>query len=129
MSTALAFDTLAFASPMPGLEAAEGFSLRGIAGAEGLYALEVEEPRVRMFVADASVYVPDYEPAVPAASLEALGLASVANATVLVVVNPAPEKTTVNLMAPLLVNAEGTCLQVILDGAVYPLRAELARQV
>ncbi|WP_405474724.1 flagellar assembly protein FliW [Paenarthrobacter ilicis] len=126
MSTALAFDTLDFVSPMPGLESAEGFSLRGIAGAEGLYALEVAQPRVRMFVADAAVYVPDYQPVVPPAVLETLGMASTAEGNVLVVVNPAPGKTTVNLMAPLLVNADGRCLQVILDGAAYPLRAELA---
>ncbi|MCT9868446.1 flagellar assembly protein FliW [Paenarthrobacter aurescens] len=128
MSTALAFDTLAFASPMPGLESAEGFALRGVAGAEGLYALEVSEPRVRMFLADAAVYVPDYAPAVPAAAFQAVGLSSLSEATMLVVVNPTPEKTTVNLMAPILLNpADGTCVQVILDGAKYPLRAELAR--
>lgn len=128
MSTALAFDTLVFASPMPGLESADGFSLREVPGAQGLYALEVSEPRVRMFVADAAVYAPDYAPGIPAAALEALGLASVSELTVLVVVNPTPEKTTVNLMAPILLNpVDGSCLQVILDGAKYPLRAELAR--
>ncbi len=128
MRTALAFDTLTFASPMPGLESAEGFSLRGVAGAEGLYALEVTEPKVRMFVADAAVYVPDYAPGIPAAALEALGLSSLPEAMVLVVVNPTPEKTTVNLMAPILLNpADGVCVQAILDGAKYPLRAELAR--
>ncbi|MGJ3192714.1 flagellar assembly protein FliW [Paenarthrobacter nitroguajacolicus] len=128
MSTALAFDTLTFAAPMPGLESAEGFSLRGVYGAEGLYALEVAEPRVRMFVADAAVYVPDYEPTVQVDVLEALGVASLSEMTVLVVVNPTPEKTTVNLMAPIVLNpANGVCLQVILDGAKYPLRAELAR--
>lgn len=128
MSTALAFDTLTFASPMPGLESATGFSLRGVSGAEGLYALEVAEPRVRMFIADAALYVPDYAPTVPVAVLDALGVASLSQATVLVVVNPTPEKTTVNLMAPIVLNpADGVCVQVILDGAKYPLRAELAR--
>ncbi|SEI84055.1 flagellar assembly factor FliW [Arthrobacter sp. yr096] len=126
MSTALAFDTLTFASPMPGLESAEGFSLREVAGAEGLYALEIVQPRVRMFVANAAVYVPDYAPNIPASALEVLGLDAVSEVTVLVVVNPTPEKTTVNLMAPILLNpVDGVCVQAILDGARFPLRAEL----
>ncbi|MFE4197572.1 flagellar assembly protein FliW [Paenarthrobacter sp. NPDC056912] len=125
MSPAPVFETLTFASPMPGLESAEGFSLRGIAGAEGLYALEASTPRVRMFVADAAVYVPDYAPVISGAALDSLELAGSA-ATMLVVVNPTPDKTTVNLMAPIVVNpATGRCVQVILDGAKYPLRAEL----
>lgn len=127
MSTALAFESLTFAAPMPGLEGAGGFSLRGIPGAVGLFALEAEEPQVRMFLADASVYVPDYAPTIPAFALESVGLPAAGEGTLLVVVNPSPEKTTVNLMAPLLLNpATGVCLQVILDGGMYPLRAELA---
>ncbi|WP_347109892.1 flagellar assembly protein FliW [Paenarthrobacter sp. S56] len=121
------FDSLRFAAPMPGLETAEGFSLRGIPGAGGLFALEAVEPKVRMFVADASVYVPDYAPAIPGSALEAVGVSSPAEATTLVVVNPAAEKTTVNLMAPIVLNpATGTCIQVILADGKYPLRAELA---
>lgn len=126
MSAALAFDTLTFAAPMPGLESAEGFALRGVSGAEGLYSLEISEPRVRMFLADAAVYVPDYTPTIPGGVLESLGLTDGTDASTLVVVNPNPEKTTVNLMAPIVLNpSTGVCLQVILDGAKYPLRAEL----
>ncbi|HKU02150.1 MAG TPA: flagellar assembly protein FliW [Arthrobacter sp.] len=122
MSTA----TLTFASPLPGLESAEGFSLRGIVGAEGLFALESANPPARMFVADASVYVPEYAPVIPDTALAAVGLGSRGQGTTLVVVNPSPEKTTVNLMAPIVLNpATGACLQVILDGGRYPLRAEL----
>lgn len=118
--------SLTFAAPLPGLEAAEGFSLRGIPGANGLFALEAEEPQLRMFVADASVYVPDYAPVIPGAALAAVGLGSPVQGTTLVVVNPASDKTTVNLMAPIVLNpATGVCIQVILDGGRYPLRAEL----
>ncbi|MDO5863558.1 MULTISPECIES: flagellar assembly protein FliW [Paenarthrobacter] len=128
MSTALTSGTLRFASPLPGLEDAEGFTLREIAGAQGLFALEALEPKVRMFVADASVYVPAYAPVLPAFAVEAVGLASPADGNVLVVVNPSADKTTVNLMAPILLNpSNGVCLQVILDGGKYPLRAELAK--
>lgn len=119
--------SLTFAAPLPGLEAAEGFSLRGIPGATGLFALEAEEPQLRMFVADASVYVPDYSPVIPRFALEAIGVFPASEGTVLVVVNPASDKTTVNLMAPIVLNpATGVCIQVILDGGKYPLRAELA---
>ncbi|MHC6219493.1 flagellar assembly protein FliW [Arthrobacter sp. MMS24-S77] len=131
MSTGLAFSELSFTAPMPGLEAAEGFALRGIDGAPGLYAMEAGSPRIRMFLADAAVYVPDYVPAIPHSTLEALGLGSngldqAGLATVLVVVNPTPEKTTVNLAAPIVLNPEtGRCTQIVLDGEDYSLRAEL----
>jgi flagellar assembly factor FliW len=127
MSTALAFSELSFTAPMPGLEVADGFTLRGIAGAPGLYALESTSPRIRMFLADAAVYVPDYAPAIPRPTLEDLGLDRTELATTLVVVNPTPEKTTVNLAAPIVLNAEtGRCTQLVLDGKEYPLRAELS---
>ncbi|WAH99094.1 flagellar assembly protein FliW [Arthrobacter sp. MMS18-M83] len=137
MSTALAFSELSFTAPMPGLEAAEGFALRGIDGAPGLYAMESANPWIRMFLADAAVYVPDYAPAIPHSTLEVLGLDRTALdreeldgpglATVLVVVNPTPEKTTVNLAAPIVLNSEtGRCTQIVLDGDGYSLRAELS---
>lgn len=137
MSTALAFGELSFTAPMPGLEAAEGFALRGIDGAPGLYAMESASPRIRMFLADAAVYVPDYAPAIPHSTLEVLGLERTGSdrtgldrtgrATVLVVVNPTLEKTTVNLAAPIVLNPEtGRCTQVVLDGEDYSLRAELS---
>ncbi|MCX2749075.1 flagellar assembly protein FliW [Arthrobacter sp. MI7-26] len=142
MSTALAFSELSFTAPMPGLEASDGFALRGIDGAPGLYAMESANPRIRMFLADAAVYVPDYAPAIPHSTLEVLGLDRtgldgagldgnvpdpMGLATVLVVVNPTPEKTTVNLAAPIVLNPEtGRCTQIVLDGDDYSLRAELS---
>lgn len=132
MSTALAFSELSFTAPMPGLEAAQGFALRGIEGAPGLYAMESTSPRIRMFLAEAAVYVPDYAPAISHSTLEVLGLDGEGLdgprlATVLVVVNPTPEKTTVNLAAPIVLNPEtGRCTQIVLDGDRYSLRAELS---
>ncbi|UKA63505.1 flagellar assembly protein FliW [Arthrobacter sp. FW306-04-A] len=137
MSTALAFSELSFTAPMPGLEAADGFALRGIDGAPGLYAMESANPRIRMFLADAAVYVPDYAPAIPHSTLDVLGLDrtgldrngsdQMGLATVLVVVNPTQEKTTVNLAAPIVLNPEtGRCTQIVLDGDDYSLRAELS---
>ena len=42
------------------------------------------------------------------------------------VVNHSPEGTTVNLMAPIVLNeAARKCTQLVLDGREYPLRAVL----
>jgi flagellar assembly factor FliW len=46
---------------------------------------------------------------------------------VLVVANPGDSGTTMNLLAPIVVNAtSGASAQIILDGQDYPLRAELS---
>lgn len=132
MSTAQASRELSFTAPMPGLEASDGFALREIDGAPGLYAMESASPRIRMFLAEAAVYVPGYAPTIPRSTLEDLGLDRAGLdraglATILVVVNPTPQKTTVNLAAPIVLNPEtGRCTQLLLDSKEYPLRAELS---
>lgn len=125
MSTAMA---VSFTSPMPGLEPHVDFVLRGVDGAPGLFALEaVDRPELRLFVADAAVYVPDYAPQVPAAALEALQVKGAAHATTFVVVNPASGTPTVNLQAPIVLNPQNRrCTQIVLDGRDYPIRAELS---
>jgi len=81
---------------------------------------------VRLFLADAAVFAPSYAPPIPAASLEALELDERDAAQVLIVVNHSPGSTTVNLMAPIVLNrATGRCTQLVLDGRDFPLRAEL----
>lgn len=81
---------------------------------------------MRLFLADAAVFVPGYAPPIPTASLEALELEPGEAPRVLVVVNHSPGSTTVNLMAPIVLNP-GTrrCTQLVLDGRDYPLRADL----
>ena len=109
-----------FTAPMPGLEGLDGFTLRSVDGAHGLFALEAEAAAVRLFLADAAVYVPEYAPALPA------GARAAGQSTTLLVVNPGQGKPTVNLAAPLVLNPEtGVCTQVILDSNTYPLQAEL----
>jgi flagellar assembly factor FliW len=45
----------------------------------------------------------------------------------LVIANPGESGTTVNLLAPIVVNATtGVCAQVILDDQDWPLRAQLS---
>lgn len=126
MDTPLASLPLTFTAPMPGFEDLQDFTLRNVEGATGLYALEAGSTPVRLFLADAAVFAPSYAPPVPAASLEALGLDQREAPQVLIVLNHAPGSTTVNLMAPIVLNRfTGRCTQLVLDGRDYPLRAEL----
>ena len=118
--------SVSFTAAMPGLESVSDFTLRSVEGATGLYALESGSTPVRLFLADAAVFVPAYAPPVPAAALEALDLGKDEAPQVLVVLNHAPGSTTVNLMAPIVLNpATGRCTQLVLDGRDYPLRADL----
>lgn len=128
--TAVTATAVRFTSPMPGLEPHVDFVLRGVEGAPGLFALEAaDRPELRLFVADAAVYIPGFAPPVPAASLEALQLTGAAHATTLVVVNPASPTPTVNLQAPIILNPQiRRCTQIVLDGKDYPIRAELSAE-
>lgn len=119
---------LTFTAPPPGLDPLVDFSLDKIDGADGLYTLQASQnASLRLFVLDTAVYLPAYQPAVPPANTEALDLPVTDSLTFLVVANPSEGGTTVNLMAPILVNpATGRCTQVILDRGDWPIRAELA---
>ena len=116
-----------FTAPMPGLENVQDFTLRSVEGAPGLYALEAGSPSpVRLFLADAAVFVPGYAPPIPEATLQALEPGQGQALQVLVVLNHSPKATTVNLMAPIVLNpATRRCAQLVLDGREYPLRADL----
>ena len=115
-----------FTTPMPGLESVHDFALRNIDSAPGLFALESGSAPVRLFLADAAVFVPDYTPPLPGSALDALELGDGGTPQVLVVINHSPAATTVNLMAPIAFNpATRRCTQLVLDGKEYPLRAEL----
>jgi flagellar assembly factor FliW len=125
VSTAVLNTPVTFTAPMPGFENLHDFTLRSVEGAAGLYALEAGSG-MRLFLADAAIFAPSYAPPVPPAALEALGLSRASDAQVLIVVNHAPGSTTVNLMAPIVLNRDsGSCTQLVLDGRDYPLRAEL----
>jgi flagellar assembly factor FliW len=117
-----------FTAPMPGLENVQNFTLRSVDGATGLYALESGSPGpIRLFLADSAVFVPGYAPPVPAAALQALELGPAEHPQVLVVLNHSATATTVNLMAPIVLNpATSRCTQLVLDGRDYPLRADLS---
>ncbi|MET1154894.1 flagellar assembly protein FliW [Arthrobacter sp.] len=116
-----------FTAPIPGLENVHDFTLRSVEGAAGLYALEAGSPSpVRLFLADAAMFAPGYAPPVPEATLQALALEQDQARQVLLVLNHSPGSTTVNLMAPIILNrGTGRCTQLVLDGRDFPLRAEL----
>jgi flagellar assembly factor FliW len=121
--------TLTFVTPPPGLSPHVEFSLDDIEGAPGLHTLRASaDASVRLFVVEASMYVPDYAPAFTEEHLLDVGADARADAEVLVVTTLDSDGPVVNLLAPVLVNsATGAATQVILDGSDFPLRARLAR--
>lgn len=122
--------TLTFVTPPPGFAPHVDFSLTEIEGAIGLFSLQAAgAPELRLFVLDASTYVPDYHPEISDEQAASLGLTESEQALVLVVANPGTDgSTTTNLMAPIVINGStGACAQFILDNQEWPLRAELAR--
>jgi len=121
--------TLTFVTPPPGLSPHVEFALDDIEGAPGLHTLRASsDANVRLFVVEASMYVPDYAPAFTEEHLLDVGAGARADAEVLVVTTLDSDGPVVNLLAPVLVNsATGAATQVILDGSDFPLRARLAR--
>jgi flagellar assembly factor FliW len=119
--------TLTFVAPPHGLAPHTAFELRDIEGADGLYALEsADDAGIRLFVLDAAVYLPDYSPVISEEDCLALDVTEPEQALVLVVANPGEGGTTMNLLAPIVVNAAtGVSAQIILDGQDFPLRAQL----
>lgn len=121
--------TLTFIAPPPGLAPHVEFSLDDVEGAPGLHALRASsDANVRLYVVDASVYVPDYTPTFTEDHLLDVGADAPGQASVLVVTTLDTDGPVVNLLAPVLVNsATGVASQIILDGSDWPLRARLAK--
>jgi len=118
---------LSFLAPPPGLEPHTRFALREIAGASGLYALQAsDDAAIRMFVLDAAVYLPEYAPTLSDEQCEALDVRSPEEVLLLVVATTDDSGTTVNLMAPVVVNTgTGVAAQLILESDDWPLRHTL----
>ncbi|MHA7240866.1 flagellar assembly protein FliW [Arthrobacter sp. TMS1-12-1] len=118
----------AFVTPPPGLAPLTEFDLEQVQGATGLFSLTAaENAGVRLFLLDAATYVPQYSPRFTDAQRDVLG-PDVPGAHLFVVANPGPGGTTVNLAAPIVLDpTTGRCVQLILEGTDYPLRASLAQ--
>lgn len=118
---------LTFAVPPFGLSPAPVFTLTPVDGADGLFTLVGDSSR--LFVLDAAVHLPSYSPELTDEQAAGLGLTSAEDAMLLVVANPGESGTTVNLLAPIVVNARTSAgAQLILEDQDLPLRAELARR-
>ena len=116
-----------FVAPPPGLSPLVDFDLEPVADADGLYTLQsLEAPDIRLFVIDAPVYLPDYNPEVSVQHLESIGAKETSEVRVLVVTTLNDGGPSANLMAPILMHAtSGEAAQVILDGDDWPLRMQL----
>lgn len=121
--------TLTFIDPLPGLGDLTGFTLSQIDDEGLLFTLRsVEAPDTRLFLLDPRPFFPGYRPELDPETLARLDLGDAAP-TVLVVVRPASGDSphTANLLAPVVVNPRtGAAIQLVLDGADWPLRAPLA---
>jgi flagellar assembly factor FliW len=117
---------LSFVTPPPGLDPLTDFTLEQLDGT-GLYALQAAaDPGKRMFLLDPAVYVPDYRPELTDSQAAVLELASPEEAAMFVIANHRNGATTVNLLAPIIVNtATDTCAQFILEGQDWPIQAPL----
>ncbi|MCU1412630.1 MAG: flagellar assembly protein FliW [Rhodoglobus sp.] len=116
-----------FIAPPPGLSPLVDFDLEPVAEADGLYTLRsLEAPEIRLFVIDAPVYLPDYNPEMSVQQLESIGATETSEVRVLVVTTLSDGGPSANLMAPILMHAtSGEATQVILDGDDWPLRMQL----
>ncbi len=116
-----------FIAPPPGLSPLVEFDLEPVAEADGLYTLRsLDAPDIRLFVIDAPVYLPDYNPEVSLQQLESIGASETSEVRVLVVTTLNDDGPSANLMAPILMHStSGEATQVILDGDDWPLRMQL----
>jgi flagellar assembly factor FliW len=114
-----------FVESPPGLAPLLEFTLDDVEGAHGLHTLRAAEaPGIRLFVVDAPVFLPWYEPEFNDENYESVGAGS-DNTDVLVVATISEGSPVVNLMAPMLVNrTTGAARQIIL-GDEWPLAARL----
>jgi flagellar assembly factor FliW len=118
---------LTFTSPPPGLSPVVDFELAPVEGALGLYTLRDRVGAdIRLFLVDPALFVPDYAPRFSAEQWLAVRAHSAEEVGMFVVATMSDGGPVVNLLAPVLVNAQtGAAAQIILDGTDWPVRAPL----
>lgn len=118
---------LTFVTPPLGLAPLTEFILEQLDGATGLYALQAADaPDRRMFLLDPAVYVPGYHPELTDEQVATLKLAAPEEAAMFVIANHRDGATTVNLLAPIIVNTTtDMCAQFILEGQEWSIRTPL----
>jgi len=123
--------TLTFTAPPFGLEPLRDFTLVAVEASNGLYSLRPDGfADTRLFLLDAAVHLTGYQPLLSDEQCASIELTSTEDVQVYVVVNPSDGESTVNLMAPIVVNRlTGVAAQLILDDPTWPLKAPLASLV
>jgi flagellar assembly factor FliW len=118
---------LTFVEPPLGLAPLTDFTLEQLEGPDGLFALQaVDDPDRRMFLLDPAVYVPGYHPELSDSQVAALDLTTPDEAVLFVIANHREGTTTVNLLAPIVLNTTtNMCAQFILEGQDWPIQAPL----
>ena len=115
--------------PMPGFPDHHRFALVQLDDDGVLCALRsLDDPALRFLVVPPVPFFPDYEPVVGDEVVDALGITSVDDVLVLVVLTAGASlaDTTANLLAPVLVNtATQRAAQVILDDTDLPVARPL----
>lgn len=120
-----------FLEALPGLSTTTDFALTPLDDAGLLFSLRGAQDSTRLFAIQPGPYFDEYEPSFGPEVLSALALDGTDDdrRAVLVIVTPSQPgaPATANLLAPLVLNTEtGDALQVILEGAPWPVRAPLA---
>jgi flagellar assembly factor FliW len=117
--------------PLPGFPTARRFALVDLGAGGALFALRsLEDADLRFLVVPPAPFFPDYAPEIDTAAAAELELSDAADALVLLMVTPgvSPADATVNLLAPVVVNARTrAAAQIVLADSSLPLRAPLKR--
>lgn len=120
---------LEMVGPMAGFPQHRRYALVDVDGSGVLQALRsLDDPSLRFLVVPPAHLFPDYAPEIDDAWVQQLGLASGADAQVLVVITPGatPREATANLLAPVVVNVRTRVAAQIVLREDLPLRAPLA---
>lgn len=128
--TQTALPELMMAGGLAGFPDAERYVLVELPEASPLALLRsLDEPGLEFVVVPPTVFFPDYAPELDDADAERLGLTDAADALLLVVVTvgESVETSTVNLLAPVVINQRTLAAAQVILQANLPLRAPLRR--
>lgn len=124
-----ALGELRFVGPLAGFPEATTFALVELDPGSALLSLRsLEDADLRFLVVPPAVSYPDYAPEIDDEWVARLALGTAEDALLLVVVTPGESlrDSTVNLLAPVVVNTRtGRAAQIVLSDPAQPLRAPL----
>ncbi|NAZ85450.1 flagellar assembly protein FliW [Kineococcus indalonis] len=118
-----------FITPLVGLSESTRFELTPLDEDGTFFSMRsMDDPDLRLVLADPMPFYPDYEPVIDGEMAKALDITSDQDGAVLAVVNigKSLEDSTVNLMAPVVLNPRShRAAQAVLTGSHLPLNAPL----